>query len=133
VWRNIKEEFKTYLGRVFEDICIEVLVEMTKKKLLPIHIENIGKWWWKETEIDIVGIETKSKKALALEAKMAELNYQEAKKLLSELSIKAKQIRNVKDCILGVMAKKIVDKEKIREEGFLAFDLEDMTKIRKQN
>lgn len=133
VWRNTKEEFKTYLGRVFEDICIEVLVEMTKQKLLPIQIENIGKWWWKETEIDIVGIETKSKKALALEAKMAELNYQEAEKLLSELSIKAKQIRNVKDCILGVMAKKIVDKEKIREEGFLAFDLEDMTKIRKQN
>lgn len=64
---------------------------------------------------------------------MAEPNHQEAKKLLSELSIKAKQIRHVKDYILGVMAKKIADKEKIREEGFLAFDLEDVAKIRKQN
>ena len=133
VWHSIREEFKAHLGRIFEDICTEVLVEMTKKNLLPVHVEKIGKWWWKETEIDIVGLEDKSKKALAIEAKLTEVNYQEAKRLLSELSIKAKQIRNTKECILGVMAKKIGNKEKIRDEGFIALDLQDMANLRKQD
>ncbi|MEM3489057.1 MAG: ATP-binding protein [Nitrososphaerota archaeon] len=132
VWQNIREEFKTHLGRIFEDICTEVLVEMTKKNVLPIQIEKIGKWWWKETEIDIVGLESKGKKALAVEVKLTELNYREAKRLLSELTIKAKQIHNAKECSLGVMAKKIGNKEKIRNEGFIAFDLEDMANLRKQ-
>ena len=132
VWRNIREEFKAHLGRIFEDVCAEVLVEMTKQNLLPVQVEKIGKWWWKETEIDLVGLESKGKKALTIEAKLTELNYQEAKRLLSELTVKAKQIHNVKECILGVIAKKIEDKEKIRKEGFIAFDVEDMANLRKQ-
>lgn len=132
VWQNIREEFKTHLGRIFEDICAEVLVEMTKRNLLPLQMEKIGKWWWKGTEIDIVGLESKGKRALAIEAKLTELNYQEAKRLLSELTIKAKQIHNAKECTLGVMAKKIGDKEKIRNEGFIALDLQDMANLRKQ-
>ena len=132
VWHNIREEFKAHLGRIFEDVCAEVLVEMTKQNLLPVQVEKIGKWWWKETEIDIVGLESKGKKALAIEAKLTELNYQEAKRLLSELTVKAKQIHNVKECILGVIAKKIEGKEKIRNEGFIAFDVEDMANLRKQ-
>lgn len=82
--------------------------------------------------IDVVGLESKDKRALAIEAKFTELNYQEAKKLLSELAIKAKQIHDVKECIQGVIAKKIWDKEKIRDEGFIAFDLQDMANLSKQ-
>jgi len=132
VWHSIRGEFKAHLGRIFEDICIEVLVEMSKKNLLPIQMEKIGKWWWKETEIDIVGLESKGKRALAMEAKLTELDYQETKRLLSELTVKAKQIHIAKECILGVMAKKIGNKEKIRNEGFIAFDLQDMVNLRKQ-
>ncbi|MEM2902728.1 MAG: ATP-binding protein [Candidatus Bathyarchaeia archaeon] len=129
VWKSIREEFKRHLGRIFEDICIEVLVEMAKKNLLPLRIANIGKWWWKGREIDVVGLESKGKKALAIEAKMTELSYMEAKRLLSELAIKAKDIRGAEELNLGVMAKKIGDKEKIREEGFFAFDLQDMANL----
>jgi len=132
VWHNIKEEFKTHLGRIFEDICAEVLVEMAKKNMLPVHMEKIGKWWWKETEIDLVGLERKGKRALAIEAKFTELNHQEAKKLLTELTTKTKQIHNAKECILGVIAKKIGNKEKIRNEGFIALDLQDMANLRNQ-
>ncbi|MBS7637964.1 ATP-binding protein [Candidatus Bathyarchaeota archaeon] len=127
VWQNIKEDFNTYLGRIFEDICIEVIAEMARKGLLPLQVGKIGKWWWKETEIDIVGI--KGEKALAIESKWKELTYQEAKKLLSQLNIKASQIPKVKEFNLGIMAKKIEDKEKIRGEGFIALDLQDIEKI----
>lgn len=129
VWQNIKEEFKTYIGRIFEDVCIEALAEMAKKNLLPLQVGKIGKWWWKETEIDIVGL--KGEKALAIEAKWTDLNYQEAKRLLSQLNIKANQIPKAKERILGVIAKKIEDKEKIRSEGFIALDLQDIAKLRK--
>jgi hypothetical protein len=132
VWHGIREEFNTHLGRIFEDICAEVLIEMSKKNLLPIRMEKIGKWWWKETEIDIVGLESKNKRALAIEAKFTELDYQETRKLLSELTIKAQQIHDVKECIPGVMAKKIENKEKLRNEGFAAFDLQDMANVCKQ-
>ena len=50
VWQNIREGFKAHLGRIFEDICTEILVEMAKRNMLPIRMEKIGKWWWKETE-----------------------------------------------------------------------------------
>lgn len=94
-------------------------------------MERIGKWWWKETEIDIVGIESKSNRALAIEAKLTELNCQEARRLLFELGTKANQIHDVKECILGVMAKKVENKEKIRSEGFIVFDLQDMANLRR--
>jgi AAA+ ATPase superfamily predicted ATPase len=94
----------SHLGRIFEDICTEILVEMAKKNILPLRMEKIGKWW-KEAEIDVVSLESKGKRALAIEVKFTELSYQEVKKLLSELAIKAKKIHNTKECILGVMAK----------------------------
>jgi len=127
VWRSIKEDFKTHLGHVFEDVCIEVLTEMVRKNLLPIKVSKIGRWWWKETEIDVVGLE--NSRALAIEAKWSEVSYQEAKKILSQLSTKARQIRNVEECILGVMAKRVGEKERIRSEGFIALDLQDIAKL----
>lgn len=128
VWQNIKDEFKTHLGRVFEDICIEVLTEMAKRDLLPLQASKIGRWWWKEMEIDIVGLA--DEKALAIEAKWAETSYQEARRFLSQLSHKAQHIPGVKERVLGIMAKKICDKQKIRDEGFIALDLEDMANLR---
>ncbi|MEM2104768.1 MAG: ATP-binding protein [Candidatus Bathyarchaeia archaeon] len=132
VWQSIKGEFKMHLGRIFEDICTEVLVEMARRNMLPLKIAKIGKWWWKETEIDIVGVENKGKKAIAIEAKLASLDYQEAKKLLSQLTVKAGQIRGVEDCLIGIMAKEIEDKEKIQSEGFIAIDLNDMANLCRQ-
>lgn len=128
VWQNIKEEFKAHLGRVFEDICLEALTEMAKMGRLPIQVSKVGKWWWKGVEIDIVGL--MGRKALAIEAKWAELNYQEAKKLLSQLNQKAQYLHNVEDLTLGVIAKKVGDKQKIRDEGFIALDLQDIASLR---
>jgi len=129
VWEGAREEFNGYLGHVFEDVCREVLVEMTKRNLLPIRVEKIGKWWWKEAEIDLLGLEKKANKALAVEAKWTDLDYHEAKRLLLELAAKAQQVHDVKEPILGIMAKKIEDKERIRSEGFIVLDLQDIGEI----
>ncbi len=126
VWEGVREEFNGYLGQVFERICCEVLVEMAKRNLLPIQVEKIGKWWWKETEIDLLGLEKKENRALAVEVKWTDLDYHEAKRLLLELTEKAQKIHDAKESILGIIAKKIENKEKIRSEGFIAIDLQDI-------
>lgn len=126
VWQGVRRDFNAHLGWVFEEICCEVLVEMTKRNLLPIKVEKIGKWWRKETEIDLLGLERKKNKALAVEAKWTKLDYREAKRLLSKLTIKAQQIHDTKECVAGIIAKKIGNKEKIQNEGFIALDLQDI-------
>lgn len=131
VWENIKEEFNSYLGRVFEKICLQTLAEMARKNILPIQPNKIGKWWWKETEIDLLALQKKERKALTIEVKWTELNPQKTKKLLTELATKTQQIPNINENILGIMAKKIEQKEKIRTEGFTALDLQDIENLAK--
>jgi AAA+ ATPase superfamily predicted ATPase len=130
VWQSVKSKFYAYLGRIFEEICIEVLVEMAKKKLLPFELEKIGKWWWKDAEIDVVGLGSGGRKALAIESKFTELDYQEARRILFDLTVKARQIRGVEEYVSGVVAKRIGSKEKIRDEGFIALDMEDIAGLR---
>lgn len=126
VWEGIKEEFNQYMGQIFENICREVLVDMAGRNLLPLRAEKIGKWWWKDVEIDAVGLEKKEGKALAVEAKWGQLDYRDSKRLLADLSRKAMRIPGAGEQVLGIMAKKIEDKEKMRGEGFLALDLRDL-------
>ncbi len=62
---DIKREYSHYMGYTFETIAKQYLV----KKVIDGKIErmNIGRWWHKDTEIDIVGIG--EKKALYGEVK----------------------------------------------------------------
>ena len=43
-----------YVSYSFEKICIKYLVELNKKERLPFWFKNIGRWWNKDTEVDIV-------------------------------------------------------------------------------
>lgn len=126
IWQAIKEDFNRYLGHVFEDICNEILADMAKKENTPIHPDKIGRWWQKETEIDLLGLERKSGKALAIETKWSNLNYHETKQLLSKLETKTQQIKEAKQITLGLIAKKIDEKERLRNEGFFILDLQDI-------
>jgi len=129
LWSNIQEEFNTYLGQAFEDVCLQVLAQMAKRKLLPIQPDRIGKWWWMDAEIDVLAVETKQRRILAFEAKWAELNYGETKSLLGELNTKTAQIPNTKETHVGVIAKKIASKERLRSQGFIVLDLEDIENL----
>ena len=128
VWQSIEEDFNRHLGHVFEDICREILVARAKDGTLPIRVEKIGRWWWKETEIDLLGLEKRSGKALAVEVKWSELTYLEAKRVLSKLETKTLQVRDVKESTYGLIAKKLQEKERLRNEGFFALDLQDFKK-----
>lgn len=53
---------------------------------------------------------------MAVEAKWGRLDYRDSKRLLADLSRKAELIPGAGEQVLGIMAKKIEDKEKIRGE-----------------
>ena len=64
---NIKETFNSYLGIIFENVLLEIL--RVKKDLLPFKPTKIGRWWNKESEIDIIAIDEKHDKILFGEVK----------------------------------------------------------------
>ena len=69
---EIKENLNSYAGRVFEDVCKELLICHINRQLdgYAPDFENIGTWWNRTgEEIDIVAYNKKSRKILVGEVK----------------------------------------------------------------
>jgi len=113
------KEFNSYLGEVFENLCRKYFI----KKLVEQPLKEVGKWWHREKEIDIIGV-TLTEDLILIETKWKELSHTEAVKILKKLKEKAENFE--KTMRYGIIAKKIDKKEKIREKGYLAWDLTDI-------
>jgi AAA+ ATPase superfamily predicted ATPase len=60
VWEEkIKPDFDSFVGFIFEDICIQKLKSLNKDNNLPFKAKNIGQWWDGREEIDIVAADGK--------------------------------------------------------------------------
>jgi len=132
---EIKKNYSTYLGGSYEKICFEFLIENIDS--MPFRFTKIGRQYGSiplakkgenQYEIDWVGINEATKEILFVECKWKDLNEEEFRKILNELKEKAKFVEwnndNRKE-YFGIIAKRIENKEKLRMEGFRAFDLED--------
>ncbi|PKK85136.1 MAG: ATP-binding protein [Thermoplasmata archaeon HGW-Thermoplasmata-1] len=117
-----KTDLNAYFGKRFEFFIRDDVLP----GLLPEA--RIGRWWYKDTEIDLVALE--EEKAFFFECKWSDLKESEARGILAALREKAKLvgIKDNKAEIFGLFAKKIEGKEKLLKEGFMAFDLEDALK-----
>lgn len=124
---NFKNNFNSYVGIVFEKIVQQLLY---KKRILPFNITKIGKWWYKDREIDLVAVNEKDKQAAFLEVKWSRLREEEVLKIIDWIKKVCKEIRWFRDKRtehFGVIAKEIENKEKLRKEGYIVFDLKDLT------
>lgn len=104
---------------------------------LPFQFKKLGKQGGKIPaaekgknvyDIDIVALNDEEKKILFVETKWQDLSPKELKNILDELKRKASYVRwadGKRKEFYGLIAKKIDGKEKMREEGYLVFDLED--------
>ena len=128
IWTSIQTDFNQHLGHIFEDICRETIADLGKNNQLPIRLDGVGRWWKKDVEIDILAYERRGK-TLIIEAKWSTLSYIDCKRILNKLAIKASKIPKIEDPILGVMAKQIKEKERLKEEGFWILDLDDYKQI----
>ncbi|MDD5616994.1 MAG: ATP-binding protein [Candidatus Methanoperedens sp.] len=116
------EDFTAYFGKRFE---ILVRNELFQRLL---GYEKSGKWWYKDTDIDIVAINEKNSEIVFAECKWS--NKVNAKEIYIELKEKARSVRWKNDMrrekyaiFAKSFAKKIIDKD------LLLFDLKDIEKM----
>jgi len=128
----IEKEFNGYVGMVFEDLAMDFIIN--KIFNLPFQFVRIGKWWHKDKEIDLIALNEHTKQIAFFEVKWHEFKKEkEAERVLEELKEKSAFVNwfnNEREEYFGIIAKKIGErvKEKLRSEGYLVFDMEEVGK-----
>ncbi|MEK6921119.1 MAG: DUF234 domain-containing protein [Nanoarchaeota archaeon] len=93
VEERIKESLNAYVGRAFEEICMQFLIAYLNKNVdgYTLDFEDIGTWWDRTgEEIDIIAYNKKARKILLGEVKWT--NEQTDVALVDALLAKAKRI-----------------------------------------
>ena len=74
VYKRIEAQLSDYMGRIFEEICVQYLWKQLLQGNMPIEFMSLGRWWGNDpryrcqTEIDIMG-EQDSSAAIFAECK----------------------------------------------------------------
>ena len=121
---EIKNDYNQYLGFVFEKVAKEFLIELNKNNRLPFKFLNIGGWWKKGEEIDLIALNKNEKKALFVEVKWKNLKNGDVKKILNNLERKSELVGlDNYEKYYAIIGKEIENKENIKD--CLVFDLND--------
>lgn len=116
----IRNDYNSYLGFVFEEVCRQFLI-----KTIPFAFTKIGSWWYKDNEIDLICLDEKAGNIFFVECKWKKgVN---AEKTLAGLKEKAKHVdwkkgnRKEHYCIIAKSFSK-------QARGCITFDSKDMEK-----
>ena len=121
---EIREDYPNYLGWVFEKVGKQLLVELGKRGELPFKPTRIGRWWYKDLEVDIVALNQRKKKALLAEVKWSKLSEKDVSRIKAKLErISTSLGLEGYEMYYGVIAKEAVSKEE------LVWDLRDFDEI----
>jgi AAA+ ATPase superfamily predicted ATPase len=140
---NIKKKYSQYMGKVFEDVVLQFLItfrdhpDLVLVKHKPfLKFTKIGRWWWRDAEIDLIAINPESDKVLLIECKWQDkVNGREiAMQLHNKLSkVRYKGKYKDKKHILMIFAKSFENTtnngEQIGPTSTYYFDLDDMSNI----
>ena len=121
---KVRKEWQSYTGKIFEDIVHELLVE----KMISDYPE-LGSWWnRKGDEIDILGVDHRGRKSLAIEVKNKELAENEAREILELTLDKTKLVKGISGQKLkvGIVAQKVKGRKNLEDDGFLVWELEEL-------
>ena len=123
---EFRKRFNTYLGKIFESVILSLVREL---KLF--EFSKLGRWWHKDKEIDLLGLNERKKEILFGEVKWKE--NVDAKKVLKELAEKAGFVdwykRERKESFV-VFAKSFKKKiEDFEGKKVYCFDLKDLEKM----
>jgi hypothetical protein len=131
---KVKQDYNTYLGYAFEQAATELLTEMKTQGKLPFTFTAIGKWWYKDNEIDLIALDEEKQTATFLETKWSILNKKDCESILQTLKAKTQYFRwDRKKENYGIVAKKINEKNHLTDQGYVAFDLMDFEPLLTQN
>jgi len=114
--------FDPYFGRQFEVFIRHEVIP----KLFPGY--TIGRWWYGEEEIDIIGCDDRSATILFGECKWGVLTRRESRKILASLKEKSSHVRHARytEEKYLLVARQIEGKETLRKEGYMILDLDDV-------
>lgn len=104
-WTNIQPHINEYMGKVFENICADYLLENYTN--LPVQFQNLGRWWGnnpkmkREEEIDIVA--ASNDKAILCECKWR--NEKTDKDVLETLLERRKLLPWFNECYYYIFSK----------------------------
>ncbi len=136
---RIVTTYDQYLGRIFEDIAKQYLMDLNIAGKLPFAFERIGRQWGKipgkqkginTYEIDVVALNENSKDIMFVECKWQTLTANNTRRIFDDLKEKSKYVRwnnEERKKYFAVVAKKIERKSKLRDEGMIVFDLDDIS------
>jgi AAA+ ATPase superfamily predicted ATPase len=138
------ENYEAFVGQAFEDVSKEFCIKKNSAGSLPFRFDKIGKWWGsyieeeskKAVEIDLVALNEKSGEMLFIECKWQTLKLNEARMILEALKKKSKFVSwKVKNRVeyFGIVGKTIEGKDKLREKGYLVFDIRDIESLWRLN
>jgi hypothetical protein len=119
-------DYNRYLGKIFEKISKEFLEKSTG--LLPFKFSRIGKWWYRDKEIDLVVLNDKTKEILFIECKWKCLDYRSVLKIIKLLKEKSKSFQwnnEKRKEYFGIISKEIQNKDQLLKDGFIVFDMDD--------
>jgi len=130
ILNKIKFDYNTYLGHAFEQAATELLTKMKTQNKLPFTFTAVGKWWYKNNEIDLIALDEQKQTSTFLETKWSNLTKRDCERTLQNLKTKAQQFRwNRKIENYGIIAKKISEKKHLTDQGYVAFDLTDFEQL----
>jgi len=99
---------------------------MNRGGILPFRFTRLGRWWERNVEVDIIVLNSKKGVAGFFEVKWRNMDLRDAKRALLDLERKIENIKIKREKeYLGIIAKRISDKDRLKEEGLLVFDLDD--------
>jgi len=133
VLSSIREEISPYCGQMFELLC-EDLVRMGI--LFPdTSFSRLGRWWHKEVEIDLVGLDESFGSSLFCECKWSALTRRQARGILTALREKAREVRwrnDDRNEHFALLAKSIEGKEDLIRDGYSVYDLQDIGRLSRE-
>ena len=136
---RIDSTYDQYLGRIFEDIAKQHLIYRNIAGKLPFAFERIGRQWGKipgkqkgvnTYEIDVVALNEDSKDIMFVECKWQTLTANNTRRIFDDLKEKSKNVHlnnEKRQEYFAVVAKKIESKIKLRDEGMIVFDMDDIS------
>jgi len=84
----IRPQWNYFVADAWEQLCRDFMIPAGLRGELPVIAEEVGKWWSRDAEIDIVAVDRQSKRVVLGEARWRERPMDE--KALNELMSKAK-------------------------------------------
>ena len=127
VTERIKQTFDHHCGQCFETLVRDLILE---KRILPdFNLQKIGRWWYKEDEIDIVGLNEEEKSIVFCEVKWSDLGRSDVKKIGNKLKEKASRVQwhnNERREIFCIVARNIHTDAYNNEADILLYDLKSV-------